>query len=34
VNRIIVIDSGRVVADGAKEQVTDALRNGKIGKAL
>jgi len=34
VNRIIVIDSGRVVADGAKEQVTEALRNGKIGKAL
>ncbi|WP_036299695.1 type I secretion system permease/ATPase [Methylotenera sp. L2L1] len=34
VNRIIVIDSGRVVADGAKDQVTDALRNGKIGKAL
>lgn len=34
VNRIIVIDSGRIVADGAKEQVTDALRNGKIGKAL
>lgn len=34
VNRIIVIDSGRIVADGLKEQVTDALRNGKIGKAL
>ena len=34
VNRIIVIDSGRIVADGSKEQVTDALRNGKIGKAL
>lgn len=34
VNRIIVIDSGRIVADGPKEQVTDALRNGKIGKAL
>ncbi len=34
VNRIIVIDSGRIVADGAKDQVTDALRNGKIGKAL
>ena len=34
INRIIVIDSGRIVADGAKEQVTDALRNGKIGKAL
>lgn len=34
VNRIIVIDSGRIVADGPKEQVTDALRNGRIGKAL
>ncbi len=34
VERIIVIDSGRVVADGPKQQVTDALRGGKIGKAL
>lgn len=34
VSRIIVIDSGRIVADGPKDQVTDALRNGKIGKAL
>lgn len=34
VNRIIVIDSGRIVADGPKDQVTEALRNGKIGKAL
>lgn len=34
VERIIVIDSGRVVADGPKAQVTDALRNGKVGKAL
>jgi ATP-binding cassette subfamily C protein LapB len=33
-NRIIVIDSGRVVADGPKEQVVEALRAGKIGKAL
>ena len=33
-NRIIVIDSGRVVADGAKDQVIEALRSGKIGKAL
>ncbi|HEY3301501.1 MAG TPA: type I secretion system permease/ATPase [Methylophilaceae bacterium] len=33
VNRIIVIDSGRVVADGAKEQVIEALRTGKVGKA-
>jgi len=34
VNRIIVIDAGRIVADGAKEQVMDALRSGKIGKAI
>lgn len=34
VNRIIVIDSGKIVADGAKEQVIEALRTGKIGKAL
>lgn len=33
VERIIVIDGGRVVADGPKEQVTEALRNGKVGKA-
>jgi len=34
VNRIIVIDSGRIVADGPKEQVMEALRSGKVGKAL
>jgi ATP-binding cassette subfamily C protein LapB len=34
VGRIIVIDSGRVVADGAKDQVIEALRSGKIAKAL
>jgi ATP-binding cassette subfamily C protein LapB len=34
VDRIIVIDSGRIVADGPKEQVAEALRNGKVGKAL
>jgi ATP-binding cassette subfamily C protein LapB len=34
VNRIIVIDSGRIVADGPKDQVTEALRSGKVGKAL
>lgn len=33
VNRIIVIDAGKIVADGGKEQVIDALRNGRIGKA-
>ena len=33
-NRIIVIDAGRVVADGSKEQVMEALRTGKVAKAL
>ena len=33
-NRIIVVDSGRIVADGPKEQVIEALRAGKIAKAL
>lgn len=32
--RIIVIDSGKIVADGGKEQVIEALRTGKVGKAL
>lgn len=31
--RLIVIDSGQVVADGTKEDVTAALRAGKVGKA-
>lgn len=34
VDRIIVIDSGRVVADGAKQDIIEALKAGKIGKAL
>lgn len=34
VNRIIVIDAGKVVADGPKEQVVEALRQGRIGKAV
>lgn len=32
-DRLIVIDSGQVVADGSKEDVTAALRAGKVGKA-
>lgn len=32
-SRILVIDGGKIVADGSKEQVLDALRSGKIGKA-
>lgn len=33
VDRIIVIDGGKVVADGPKSQVVEALRQGRIGKA-
>ena len=33
VDRIIVIDGGRIVADGQKEQVIEALRQGKVGRA-
>lgn len=32
VDRIIVLDAGRIVADGPKEQVVTALRQGRIGK--
>ena len=34
VERIIVMDGGRIVADGPKEQVVTALRQGRIGKAV
>jgi len=33
VNRIVVIDGGKIVADGPKEQVVEALRQGRIGRA-
>ncbi|WP_049629108.1 type I secretion system permease/ATPase [Cellvibrio sp. pealriver] len=33
VNRIIVIDAGKIVADGPKDQVVEALRQGQIGRA-
>lgn len=33
VDRIIVIDHGKVVADGPKTQVVEALRQGRVGKA-
>lgn len=33
VNRIMVIDAGKIVADGPKEQVVEALRQGRIGRA-
>ncbi|MFJ4346668.1 type I secretion system permease/ATPase [Pseudomonas sp. NPDC089401] len=34
VDRLVVLDNGKVVADGAKEAVIDALRKGRIGAAL
>jgi ATP-binding cassette subfamily C protein LapB len=33
VDRLIVLDAGRIVADGPKDQVVDALRKGRIAKA-
>jgi len=33
VDRLIVLDGGRIMADGPKEQVVDALRQGRIGRA-
>lgn len=33
VDRLIVIDSGRIVADGPKDQVVEALKQGRIGGA-
>ena len=33
VDRIIVIDGGKIVADGPKEQVMEALRTGRVGKS-
>lgn len=32
-DRLIVMDAGRIVADGPKEQVVNALKQGRIGKA-
>ncbi|MBE9398020.1 type I secretion system permease/ATPase [Pontibacterium sp. N1Y112] len=34
VDRIIVLDGGQVVADGPRDNVMDALRKGRIGRAL
>lgn len=33
VDRIIVVDGGKIVADGKKDQVVEALRQGRIGRA-
>ncbi|MNJ14964.1 Toxin RTX-I translocation ATP-binding protein [compost metagenome] len=34
VDRLLVLDNGRIVADGPKEAVIDALRKGRVGAAL
>lgn len=34
VDRLVVLDNGKVVADGPKDAVVDALRKGRIGSAL
>ena len=31
--RIIVVDDGRIVADGPREQVVEALQSGRVGRA-
>jgi ATP-binding cassette subfamily C protein LapB len=33
VDRLIVVDSGTIVADGPKAQVVEALQHGRIGRA-
>lgn len=33
-DRLIVMDAGRIVADGPKDQVVTALKQGRIGKAV
>ena len=33
VDRLLVLDNGRIVADGPKEAVIDALRKGRVGSA-
>jgi ATP-binding cassette subfamily C protein LapB len=31
--RILVVDGGKVVADGPRDKVVEALQSGKVGKA-
>jgi ATP-binding cassette subfamily C protein LapB len=33
VDRVIVVDKGRIMADGPKDQVVEALRKGRVAKA-
>jgi ATP-binding cassette subfamily C protein LapB len=32
VDRILVVDNGQIIADGARDKVIEALRQGRIGK--
>jgi ATP-binding cassette subfamily C protein LapB len=34
VDRLIVIDNGKVMADGPKTQVVEALQSGRVGRAV
>lgn len=34
VDRLLVLDNGKIVADGPKDAVIDALRKGRVGAAL
>jgi ATP-binding cassette subfamily C protein LapB len=33
VDRLLVVDGGKIVADGPKAQVVDALRQGQVSRA-
>jgi ATP-binding cassette subfamily C protein LapB len=33
VNRVIVIDGGKVVADGPRDRIMEALANGRVARA-
>jgi ATP-binding cassette subfamily C protein LapB len=33
IDRLIVIDNGKVMADGPKAQVIEALQSGRVGRA-
>ena len=33
VNRVIVVDNGRIVADGPRERIMEALQSGRIARA-
>ena len=33
VSRVIVIDGGRIVADGPRDRIMEALQNGRVAKA-